>query len=72
MENWTIQASQLSRPPAVQQYLADEDPDVDAVFRLTRDLPCFFNGLPEDMPEMLVVPPNIFTPYNAQAMQTRT
>lgn len=67
VENWTIQASQLSRPPAVQQYLADEDPDVDAVFRLTRDLPCFFNGLPEDMPDMLVVPPNIFTPYNAQA-----
>jgi len=67
VENWTLHTAQLERPPAVQQYLADEDPDVDAVFRLTRDLPCFFEGLPPETPEMLAVPPNIFVPYNAQA-----
>jgi len=51
----------------VQQFLADEDPDVDAVFRLTRKLPCGFNGLPEDLPEVLATPPQVFLPYNAQA-----
>jgi len=51
----------------VQQYLADEDPDVDAVFRLTRQLPCSFQGLPEGLPENMAVPPNVFLPYNAQA-----
>jgi len=66
-ENWTLAAAQLPRPPAVQQFLADEDPDVDAVFRLTRQLPCNFEGLPEQLPEVLATPPNLFLPYNAQA-----
>lgn len=63
--NWTMNVVQLE-PPAVQQFLADEDPDVDAVFRLTRQLPCAFDGLPEG-PEVLAVPPQVFVPYNAQA-----
>jgi len=67
VENWTLHTAQLERPPAVQQYLADEDPDVDAVFRLTRQLPCHFDGMPEGQPEMLAVPPGVFVPYNAQA-----
>jgi hypothetical protein len=67
IENWTLANSQLARPPAVQQFLADEDPDVDAIFRLTRSLPCFFDGLPPELPEILATPPNIFLPYNAQA-----
>lgn len=67
VENWTLVSGQLERPPAVQQFLADEDPDVDAVFRLTRDLPCNFRGLPSDLPEVLATPPQVFLPYNAQA-----
>jgi len=51
----------------VQQFLADEDPDVDAVFRLTRKLPCGFGGLPGGLPEVLATPPQVFLPYNAQA-----
>ncbi|CAK0812055.1 unnamed protein product, partial [Prorocentrum cordatum] len=66
-ENLTLSAVTLARPPAVQQYLADEDPDVDAIFRLTRPLPCFFQGLPEGVPKLLAVPPQLFLPYNAQA-----
>jgi len=66
-ENWTLTSWQLARPPAVQQFLADEDPDVDAVFRLTRQLPCHFEGLPPDLPSKLAIPPNTFLPYNAQA-----
>lgn len=67
VENWTLTSAQLARPPAVQQFLADEDPDVDAVFRLTRELPCNFEGLPPELPEVFANPPHIFTPYNAQA-----
>jgi len=66
-DNWTLAAAQLDEPPAVQQYLADEDPDVDAVFRLTRKLPCRFGGLPPEIPQVLATPPNVFLPYNAQA-----
>jgi len=66
-ENWTLEASRLERPPAVQQFLADEDPDVDAVFRLTRPLPCTFDGLPKHLPEVMATPPQVFLPYNAQA-----
>lgn len=57
----------LYRSPAVQQFLADEDPDVDAIFRLTRQLPCNFQGLPPGSPDVLVIPPNTYVPYNAQA-----
>jgi len=67
VENWTLLAGQLEHPPAVQQYLADEDPDVDAVFRLTRQLPCRFGGLDQHLPEVLATPPHVFLPYNAQA-----
>lgn len=66
-ENWTLATRQLDRAPAVQQFLADADPDVDAVFRLTRQLPCSFQGLPPGSPPVLAIPPNIYTPYNAQA-----
>lgn len=60
-----MQATTLDRPPAIQQFLADEDPDVDAIFRLTRKLPCSFNGLPQG--ETFVLPPGTFAPFNAQA-----
>lgn len=67
VENWTLTSIQLERPPAVQQFLADEDPDVDAIFRLSRQLPCSFEGLPSNLPPILAIPPNVFIPYNAQA-----
>lgn len=66
-ENWTLHHTMLDRPPAVQQFLADEDPDVDAVFRLTRQLPCRFAGLPQELPEVMAMPQQVFLPYNAQA-----
>ncbi|CAE7898086.1 STL2 [Symbiodinium microadriaticum] len=66
--NRSLLPAQLSRPPAIQQFLADEDPDVDAIFRLTRPLPCSFQGLGpgEGRPQVVAVPPQFFTPYNAQ------
>jgi len=67
VENWTLASSSLERPPAIQQFLADEDPDVDAIFRLTRKLPCFFEGLSKELPEVLAIPSHVFLPYNAQA-----
>lgn len=51
--------------PAVQQFLADEDPDVDAVYRLTRGLPCNFAKKTKKM--AVVLPPGRMAPYNAQA-----
>eukprot|EP00435_Cladocopium_sp_Y103_P048426 s749_g14.t1 len=65
--NRSIRVEQLERPPAVQQFLADEDPDVDAIFRLTRPLPCNFAGLEPGTPSAMAIPPQFFTPYNAQA-----
>lgn len=65
--NKTIVVKTLRRAPAVQQFLADEDPDVDAIFRLTRRLPCSFAGLDEALPPVMAIPPRSFTPYNAQA-----
>lgn len=54
----------LDKPPAIQQFLADEDPDVDAIYRLTGKLPCQFGG--EE--KTLLVPQGSFTPYNAQCV----
>lgn len=52
---------------AVVQSLADHDPDVDAIYRLTRKLPIYFwKG------NTLLVPPRgTFTPWNAQAVLLR-
>ena len=65
--NRSVRVAQLDRAPAVQQFLADEDPDVDAIFRLTRPLPCSFAGQEPERPEAMAIPPEFFTPYNAQA-----
>ncbi len=45
----------------VWQGLADEDPDVDAVFRLTDDTPTFF-----DSRDPVVLPNGVVTPFNSQ------
>lgn len=47
----------------VFQSFADHDPDVDAIYRLTRPLPILL----KDPPAMVTVPPGVFIPYNAQA-----
>jgi hypothetical protein len=47
------------------QSIADKDPDVDAVYRLTRSLPVTFKGAVEDHP--VLVPPHTVSPMNAQA-----
>jgi len=45
----------------VWQGLADEDPDVDAVYRLTKNTPCYFN---EGSP--LVLQKGLISPFNSQ------
>ena len=47
----------------VIQYLADGDPDVDAIHRLTKPLPMSFNNKGTPM----LVPAHAYSPYNAQA-----
>ena len=58
----------------VIQSLANHDPDVDAIYRLTYPpggLPFDFGGSPmhfkDTADDLKVVPPEAFTPYNAQA-----
>jgi hypothetical protein len=46
----------------VQQYLADNDPDVDAVYRLTRKDPLFFDRGAESV----VLAADTWTPFNSQ------
>ncbi|MDX9749428.1 MAG: STELLO glycosyltransferase family protein, partial [Paludibacter sp.] len=50
----------------VWQGLADEDPDVDAVYRLTSDVPCYFN---EKGP--VVLGKGTITPFNTQNTMIR-
>ena len=50
---------------AVVQSLADNDPDVDAIFRLTRSLPVHFD-VPKGL-DAVKIPRFRFSPYNAQA-----
>ena len=58
-----LQAPLLARPGrvGVWQGLADEDPDVDAIYRLTSDVPCQFA---ERAP--LVLEEKVVTPFNSQ------
>ena len=48
------------------QSLANEQPDVDAIYRLTREVPFNFKYTP-DSRCALVVPENMYSPFNAQA-----
>lgn len=50
---------------AVVQLLANHDPDVDAIYRLTRKLP--FDFLPESKSNAILLATGKFAPYNAQA-----
>lgn len=50
----------------VVQAVCDRDPDFDAVFRLTRDLPVYFDRN-RKRPHRLMVPTHKYSPFNAQA-----
>jgi len=50
----------------VVQFTANHDPDVDAVYRMTRPLPFNFQDKVA-MPTSLLIPPHTYSPYNAQA-----
>lgn len=57
-------AEQKERPSiGVLQSLANNDPDIDAIYRLTRPLPFSF----DETNLQVVLPPGLMTPYNAQA-----
>ena len=58
--------SSTKRTIGVVQSLANLEPDVDAIYRFTRDTPFSFRATPKShLPVM--VPKNSFTPFNAQA-----
>lgn len=50
----------------IWQGLADEDPDVDAIYRLTDDTPTYF-----DSRDPLVLPKEVVSPFNSQNTQFR-
>ena len=61
--NYTMSPSTMQRV-AVVQSLADNDPDVDAIFRLTRGVPFKFDNHKR---KTLVLPNAALAPWNAQA-----
>ena len=64
--NTSVKNTKLySNKIAVLQSLADYQPDVDAIFRITMPVPMWFDRKQETRP--LIVPDGVFTPYNAQA-----
>jgi len=54
---------EATKKVVVLQSLADNDPDVDGIFRLTRPLPHFFAS----SPAAVALPEGVMAPYNAQA-----
>ena len=50
--------------PVVQQFLANRDPDLDAIYRLSHPLPMDFETKDK---KKVVLPHGVFVPYNAQA-----
>lgn len=56
-----VEFLQKKKKVGVWQNLADEDPDVDAIYRLTNNTPIFF-----DKHEKIVLEKNTLCPYNSQ------
>lgn len=56
--------TELAPKPAILQVLANHDPDVDAIYRLTQPLPFSFESAST---AALAFPPGLFVPFNAQA-----
>ncbi|KAL3857859.1 hypothetical protein ACJMK2_012489 [Sinanodonta woodiana] len=62
----TVCPTSASLTIGVIQSLANKQPDVDAIYRLTRDNPFDFKAtLESHLP--LIIPKDVFTPFNAQA-----
>jgi len=57
----TISIAENTKEPDVIQTLADNDPDVDAIYRLTSNKPVIF-----DKNKSIVLAPGTFTPFNSQ------
>lgn len=53
---------------AIVQSLAQNDPDVDGIYRLTCGMPVDFD---QDSRSTLIIPPGTLTPWNAQASDTQ-
>jgi hypothetical protein len=60
LHNTSISGIYESHRCPIQQFLADGDPDVDAVYRLTRGAPVWFNGKP------VILKPGTWSPFNSQ------
>ncbi len=58
-----LSTQQVKCLPIVQQYMANRDPDVDAIYRLSHSLPMDYISDKKRM----VLPHGVFCPYNAQA-----
>ena len=54
-----------SKSIGVLQSLADYQPDVDAIYRITMPIPIWFTRSKETKP--IIIPNGVLTPYNAQA-----
>ncbi len=64
--NSTLRSVTVKRKSiAVLQSLADNQPDVDAIYRITMPMPFSFRQIHETKP--LLIPTAVLTPYNAQA-----
>ena len=61
--NRELATQDLKCLPIVQQYMANRDPDVDAIYRLSHPLPQNYNA---DR-KRVVLPHGVYCPYNAQA-----
>jgi len=65
--NHTLVPVQDMSTVAVLQSLADHEPDVDGIYRLTRDTPMTFDTGNGRTAKALVMPHGTLSPYNAQA-----
>ncbi|MDL2323268.1 STELLO glycosyltransferase family protein [Bacteroidales bacterium OttesenSCG-928-A17] len=59
--SWIKDVAEKEVKIGIWQGLADEDPDVDAIYRLTDGRPCFF-----EKKESIVLGKNTLTPFNTQ------
>ena len=66
--NTTIEATKLpAKSIAVLQSLAEGQPDVDAIYRITTSMPRPFAFKRTDETRPLMIPAGVLSPYNAQA-----
>ena len=64
-DDTTLPFSSGGKQIAVIQFLADGDPDIDAIHRITKPLPMTFES-PRNDAKSVLVPTHAYAPYNAQ------